>query len=60
MIDARLKRWRLVLGGADDGTGATLSGRDAQLDAALAALYDQRPGGPRGAGLDPSAPNVAL
>ncbi|HEY8408707.1 MAG TPA: VWA domain-containing protein [Gaiellaceae bacterium] len=59
MIDARLKRWRLVLGGADDGTGATLSGRDAQLDAALAALYDQRPGGPRGAGLDPSAPNVA-
>jgi len=59
VIDARLKRWRLVLGGADDGTGATLSGRDAQLDAALAALYDQRPGGPRGAGLDPSAPNVA-
>lgn len=59
MTDARLKRWRLVLGGADDGTGVPLSGRDAQLDAALAALYDQQPGGPRGAGLDPSAPNVA-
>ena len=59
MTDARLRRWRLVLGGADDGTGVPLSGRDAQLDAALAALYDQRPGGPRSAGLDPSAPNVA-
>jgi Mg-chelatase subunit ChlD len=59
VTDARLKRWRLVLGGADDGTGVPLSGRDAQLDAALAALYDQQPGGPRGAGLDPSAPNVA-
>jgi len=59
VTDARLKRWRLVLGGAVDGTGVPLSGRDAQLDAALAALYDQRPGGPRGAGLDPSAPNVA-
>jgi uncharacterized protein with von Willebrand factor type A (vWA) domain len=57
--DARLKRWRLVLGGADDGTGVSLSGRDARLDASLAALYDQRPGGTRGAGLDPSAPNVA-
>jgi len=59
VTDARLKRWRLVLGGADDGTGVPLSGRDAQLDAALAALYDKQPGGPRGAGLDPSAPNVA-
>ena len=57
--DARLKRWRLVLGGADDGTGVPLSGREAKLDASLAALYDRRPGGPRGAGLDPSAPNVA-
>jgi len=55
----RLKRWRLVLGGGDDGTGVSLSGRDAQIDAALAALYDQRGGGARGAGLDPSAPNVA-
>jgi uncharacterized protein with von Willebrand factor type A (vWA) domain len=59
VTDARLKRWRLVLGAADDGTGVPLSGRDAQLDAALAALYDQRPGGRRGAGLDASAPNVA-
>jgi Mg-chelatase subunit ChlD len=59
VTDGRLKRWRLVLGGADDGTGVPLSGRDAQIDSALAALYDQRRGGPRGAGLDPSAPNVA-
>ena len=59
MTDPRLKRWRLVLGGGDDGTGVSLSGRDAQIDAALAALYDQRGGGARGAGLDPSAPNVA-
>ena len=59
MTGPRLKRWRLVLGGGDDGTGVSLSGRDAQIDAALAALYDQRGGGARGAGLDPSAPNVA-
>jgi Mg-chelatase subunit ChlD len=59
VTDARLKRWRLVLGGGDDGTGVALSGRDAEIDAALAALYDQRRGGARGAGLDPSAPNVA-
>jgi len=59
VTDPRLKRWRLVLGGGDDGTGVSLSGRDAQIDAALAALYDQRGGGARGAGLDPSAPNVA-
>jgi uncharacterized protein with von Willebrand factor type A (vWA) domain len=59
MSDARLKRWRLVLGGADDGTGVALGGRDAQIDAALAALYEQRPGGTRGAGLNASAPSVA-
>src|SRR5436190_5920846 len=59
MSDERLKRWRLVLGGADDGTGVTLGGRDAQIDQALGALYGQRRGGPRSAGLEPSAPNVA-
>ena len=36
-----LTRWRLILGGDEaDGTGCTLSGRDAQIDAALAALYE--------------------
>jgi Mg-chelatase subunit ChlD len=59
MDDARLTRWRLVLGGADDGTGAELAGREAGVDRALAALYEPGRGGPRGAGLDPSAPNVA-
>jgi Mg-chelatase subunit ChlD len=59
MSDERLTRWRLLLGGGDDGTGVSLSGREAQIDRVLAALYEQRPGGPRGAGLDPSAPNVA-
>ena len=67
MSDERLRRWRLVLGGADDGTGMGLAGDDARIDAALAALYDQagadgdgrRADGPRGAGLGASAPRVA-
>ena len=50
----RLRRWRLVLGGADgDGTGQGLSGDDAAMDAALGALYnpDGRAGlGGRGGG----------
>lgn len=65
----RLRRWRLLLGGAgDDGLGG-LSGPDAGMDAALAALYDSVPGagrggpaaagGPRSAGLGGSAPRVA-
>src|SRR5205823_1932780 len=38
--DERLRRWRLVLGGADgDGTGVTLAGDDASRDQTLAALY---------------------
>lgn len=36
----RLRRWRLVLGGGDDGTGASLSGADVRIDAALGAIYD--------------------
>lgn len=36
----RLRRWRLVLGGGDEGTGASLSGNDTRIDAALAAVYD--------------------
>jgi hypothetical protein len=36
-----LKRWRMMLGGDDaDGTGCSLSGKDAQMDAALGALYE--------------------
>jgi Mg-chelatase subunit ChlD len=54
---AELRRWRLVLGGGDDGTGAELSGHDARIDRALGALYGGE--GERGAGLDPSAPTVA-
>ncbi|WP_308250070.1 VWA domain-containing protein [Sphaerisporangium fuscum] len=68
-MDERLRRWRLVLGGEADGTGCALSGDDAQMDAALAALYNSGrgtgtgsggsgdPG--RGAGLGASAPRVA-
>ncbi|MEV4170868.1 VWA domain-containing protein [Nonomuraea sp. NPDC049709] len=63
--DERMRRWRLVLGGGSaDGTGCGLEGVDAQMDAALAAVYDQ--GGPDGTrsggregGLGASAPRVA-
>jgi Mg-chelatase subunit ChlD len=62
-----MRRWRLALGGADDGTGVPLTGDDAQIDAALGALYDTSgdPAGPgqgpakRGGGLGASAPQVA-
>jgi Mg-chelatase subunit ChlD len=62
-----MKRWRMVLGGADDGTGVPLAGDDARIDAALGALYDaqgagedpRRTGRQRGAGLGASAPSVA-
>ncbi|MCX2971508.1 MULTISPECIES: VWA domain-containing protein [Streptomyces] len=64
--DERLRRWRLVLGGAADGegTGHVLTGRDAAMDRTLAAVYGTNgPGrggdGPRGAGLGGSAPHVA-
>ena len=37
----RLRRWRLVLGGNQaEGTGVALREADAELDAALSALYD--------------------
>jgi Mg-chelatase subunit ChlD len=62
----RLRRWRLVLGGGEDGTGAALSGTDQSVDAALAALYDNADLGedeeqdrPRTGGLGGSAPRVA-
>lgn len=65
----RLRRWRLVLGGGQgDGTGCRLSGRDAAMDGALAALYQAGDDGAQGAdseagersgGLGSSAPKVA-
>lgn len=64
----RLRRWRLVLGGADgEGTGVGLGGDDAAMDAALTALYggvgfarwDGQNDGPRRGGSEGSAPNVA-
>jgi Mg-chelatase subunit ChlD len=64
-FDERLRRWRLVLGGTEDGTGVPLDGDDARIDAALGALYDsdEDPGRPgalqRQAGLSGSAPRVA-
>jgi Mg-chelatase subunit ChlD len=68
MTDERLTRWRLVLGEpASSALGTSLSGQEALMDAALAALYDPdgppQPGtGPsrgRTAGLGGSAPRVA-
>ncbi|WP_407700253.1 vWA domain-containing protein [Streptomyces beihaiensis] len=71
----RIRRWRLVLGGGGaDGTGCTLSARDAEMDGALTALYgggtkqpagsgsgrgSGRGSGSRSAGLGASAPSVA-
>lgn len=58
----RLRRWRMVLGGADDGTGVGLRGDDARIDGALAAVYDAPAagrGGRRSGGLGASAPVVA-
>lgn len=60
----RLRRWRLVLGGPADESLGTAEGRDARMDAALAALYDGGEGeegrrGSRSAGLGGSAPKVA-
>jgi ribosomal protein S18 len=66
--EERIRRWRLALGGGDDGTGVPLTGDDARIDAALGELYDaQGEGQPgtdralakRGGGLGASAPRVA-
>jgi Mg-chelatase subunit ChlD len=58
-----MRRWRLALGGAADGTGVPLTGDDAQMDAALGALYDSEGSGEgnrrRSSGLGSSAPRVA-
>ena len=58
----RLRRWRMVLGGTDDGTGVRLGGEDLRIDAALAAVYDTAPssrGGRRQGGLGASSPSVS-
>ncbi|HEY4003148.1 MAG TPA: hypothetical protein VGO93_30040, partial [Candidatus Xenobia bacterium] len=54
-MDERLKRWRLLLGGGDDGTGVELDGDDVGLDRALEQLYDE---GPQGS-LATSSPRLA-
>jgi len=63
--EERLRRWRLVLGAAEncDGIGCGVSADELRLDAALAALYDSQGfgdegRGKRGAGLGASSPNV--
>ncbi len=63
--EERLRRWRLLLGAADqaDGTGCALGKDDQRLDAALGALYDRSgsgdsPGSKRSAGLGGSSPHV--
>jgi Mg-chelatase subunit ChlD len=59
----RLRRWRLVLGGAAEQSLGSASGRDGVMDDALAALYDSGDDGDRSsrrsAGLGGSAPRVA-
>ncbi|MBC6450518.1 VWA domain-containing protein [Actinokineospora xionganensis] len=61
MNDERLRRWRLVLGGDEDGTGVGLNAEDSKIDGVLAALYQPEPesGTPRSGGLAASAPRVA-
>jgi Mg-chelatase subunit ChlD len=60
----RLRRWRLVLGGGRaDAIKCELTGAQAGMDRALAALYgsagSSAPGQPRSAGLGSSSPNVS-
>jgi len=62
----RARRWRMVLGGPADEALGKAEGRDRQMDAAMAALYDsgapgegESSGTKRSAGLGGSAPKVA-
>src|ERR1051326_4760655 len=66
----QLRRWRLVLGKDSEdaldgrrGGGCSLAGADAEMDEALAAIYDQTEGEDapeqRGAGLGKSSPRLA-
>jgi Mg-chelatase subunit ChlD len=63
--DDNARRWRLILGGPAGGLCAPLTGSDAAMDAALAALYENDAGAgdpdkrKRKGGLGASAPNVA-
>lgn len=59
-LEARQKRWRLILGGGEaDGIGCTLSGMEQGIDNCLAAVYgDGANGGGRRGSLGGSAPNV--
>ncbi len=62
--DARLRRWRLVLGSEAQGSCGGLTGGLADMDQALSALYEpEGPGGlssrDRRGGRGASAPNVA-
>lgn len=60
--EARLRRWRLVLGSAAEPSLGALTGADDNAcDKALGALYDSggRGGGERSGGLGGSAPRVA-
>ncbi|SNT66132.1 VWA domain containing CoxE-like protein [Asanoa hainanensis] len=67
--DERRRRWRLALGEPADESLGQPNGRDAAMDAAMAALYDRGPDGAgngepkegsrRSAGLGASAPRVA-
>lgn len=57
--EERVRKWRLVLGGAEsDGTGTNLTGDDALIDKSLEALYDPDRENRRG-GLGSSAPSVS-
>ncbi|GIF71497.1 VWA domain-containing protein [Asanoa siamensis] len=66
--DERRRRWRLALGEPADESLGQPGGRDAAMDAAMAALYDRAPDGDgqgeaegkrRSGGLGASAPRVA-
>ena len=57
---ARLRRWRLILGEpAASSCGMALAGLDAQIDAALGALYDPDGAGGLRGGSGASSPRVA-
>jgi len=57
----RARRWRLILGGSDDGTGCALNAQDLVMDQALNWLYNHDDGKDedRRGGLEGSSPKVA-
>ena len=57
----RTRRWRLILGADNDGTGVSLQGHDLAMDQALEWLYDQgdEEKQDRRGGLGASSPKVA-